>query len=162
MPYSASYERAVDAILFDRVLRNLQAGLRFLRLFLNASGVNSVEPEVVVVAGAAGKANRALVAASVVLREGSEKSEARPVAAVVREIRRSGLVSITVDASAELRFAGALDALTSICSLIAPTPSCDVQGAGLADQQHYTVDDSCFEPSVSYDHRIVADCQSRK
>ena len=36
---------AVDAIFLDGVLRNLQAGLRFLRLLLNAAGIDAVELE---------------------------------------------------------------------------------------------------------------------
>src|SRR4029077_13927050 len=58
---------AVDAILFDRILRNLQTGLRFLRLLLNTARIHTIEGEVVVIAGSAGETDGTLVAASVVL-----------------------------------------------------------------------------------------------
>ena len=64
---------AIDSIFLDRVLRDLQARLRFLRLLLNASGIHAIDLKVVVVAGTAGKTNGALVAATVVLSERSEK-----------------------------------------------------------------------------------------
>ncbi len=79
-------QRAVDAILLDSVLRNLQAGLRFLGLLLNAAGIDAVNLKVVVVSGAAGEANRSLVAAAVILSEGREEGEAGPVASIVGEV----------------------------------------------------------------------------
>src|ERR1700733_4262490 len=77
---------AIDAILLDRVLRDLQARLRFLSLLLNASGIHAINLKVVVVAGTAGKTNGALVAATVVLSERSEKGKAGPIAAVIRKV----------------------------------------------------------------------------
>src|SRR5580704_8958227 len=77
---------AIDSILLDRVLRDLQARLRFLSLLLNASGIHAINLKVVVVAGTAGKTNGALVAATVVLSERSEKCKAGPIAAVIRKV----------------------------------------------------------------------------
>src|SRR5271157_1120387 len=80
-------EGAVDPVLFDCILRDLQSRLRFLRLFLNASGIDAVDRKIVVVAGAAGETNRSLVAAPVVLRERSQQREGGPIAPMVRQIR---------------------------------------------------------------------------
>ena len=62
-------QSAADAVFLDGILRDLQTGLRFLSLLLNASGVDAVELKIVVVPGAAREANGSLIAAAVILRE---------------------------------------------------------------------------------------------
>src|SRR5208337_561250 len=78
---------AVDTVFFDRILRDLQAGLRFLSLLLDAAGIDAVDRKIVVVAGAASETNRSLVAAPIVLRERSQQREGGPIAPIVRKIR---------------------------------------------------------------------------
>ena len=79
-------QSAVDAIFLNCVLGNLQTSLRLLRLLLNTAGVDAVNLKVIVVSRAAGKANGALIAATVVLSKGGEKRETSPVAPVVGKI----------------------------------------------------------------------------
>ena len=61
---------AVDAILFDCILRDLQTRLRFLSLLLNASRVDPVNLEVVVITRTSGETNCALITAPVILGKG--------------------------------------------------------------------------------------------
>ena len=65
-------QSAVDAVLLDCILRNLQTGLRLLGLLLNTAGIDAVKLKVVVVSCAAGEANRTLITATVILRKGRE------------------------------------------------------------------------------------------
>ena len=74
--------RAVNAVLLDGILRDLQADLRFLSLLLNSAGVYSIEAEIIVVTGVSSEANGALVAPAIILREGCEQRQAGPVAAI--------------------------------------------------------------------------------
>ena len=76
---------AADAIFFDRVLGDLQPGLRFLGLLLNAASIDAINLEVIVVTSSSGEADGPLVAAAIVLREGCEQGEAGPVAPVIGE-----------------------------------------------------------------------------
>ncbi len=80
-------QSAADAIFLDCVLRNLQARLRFLGLFLNAACVHAVNLKIIVVARSSCEANGSLIAATVILGERREQRETGPVAPVVREIR---------------------------------------------------------------------------
>ena len=77
----------VDAILFDGVLRDLQTGLRFLRLLLNAAGVNTIERKIVIVTGAPGEADRSLIATAIILRERSKQRKTGPISTIVGKIR---------------------------------------------------------------------------
>ena len=70
----------------------MQAGLRFLRLLLNAAGIDTVNREVVVVARPAGKPDGALVTSAIVLSKGSQQGEAGPISAVVRKIADLGRI----------------------------------------------------------------------
>src|SRR5580704_4929136 len=79
-------KRAADAILRNRVLRNLQPGLGFLSLLLNAAGINTVNLEVIIVARAAGEPNGSLIPATIILRKRCEHGEASPVAPIVGEV----------------------------------------------------------------------------
>ena len=71
-------------------------------------------------------------------------------------------VRITVDASAELRFAGFPDALTSIFSAIRANRKLYIQGARLADLYHDFFDHPGLEAGVRDRHRVAADRQTRK
>jgi len=77
---------AIYAILLDCVLRDLQPGLRLLRLLLDAAGVHAVNLKVVIVASAADEADGALIASAIVLREWRQQRKAGPVAPVVWKI----------------------------------------------------------------------------
>lgn len=85
-PVFGIIQSAVDAVFADCVLRDMQTGLRFLGLLLNASGIDAVKLKIVIVSGATREANGSLIAAAVVLRERGEKSETCPIAPVVWEI----------------------------------------------------------------------------
>src|SRR5262249_12712352 len=76
-----------DLIFLDRILRNLQAGLGFLGLLLNAAGVDAIEREIVIVASPSGKADGALITATVILSEWSKECEAGPVPPVIGQFR---------------------------------------------------------------------------
>src|SRR5450631_530071 len=77
---------AANAIFVDSVLGDLQARLRFLRLFLNTACVDPINLKVVVVARTPRETNGSLVATAVILSEGRQESETGPVAPIVREI----------------------------------------------------------------------------
>ena len=154
-------QRAVDAILLNGVLRNLQAGLRFLSLLLNAAGVDAVNLKVVVVARAAGKANGALIAAAVILSEGREQGEAGPVAPVVGQIRD------LIGANDRGRFGGTAvrrraDALTSTFSVGAPTASVMSRVRVWPTCRITSFDDFGLETLVGHGHAVAANRQAGK
>ncbi len=65
-------ECAIDAVLGDGILGDLQPNLRFLSLLLDAAGIYSVEIKIIVVNGAARVTDGALIAPAIILSERRE------------------------------------------------------------------------------------------
>ncbi len=119
--------------------------MRFLGLFLNTSGVHTVEVKVVVIASPTGETDGALIAATVILRERCQQREARPVAPIDRKIgdlsgcRRLDLHGFANRADSKLR----------------------IECSGLADLQYHVLDDLGFEAGTRNCQGVTANRQAR-
>src|SRR5262249_40127759 len=70
---------SANAKLGNRVERNVEARVGFLRLFLNAAGVDAIESEVTVIERVTREADCPLGAISIVNRAGHKQHQAGPV-----------------------------------------------------------------------------------
>ncbi len=130
-------------------------------LFLNTACVDAINLEVVVIARAAGEANRTLIAATIILGERCEKRETCPVASVVGKVRDlvfpddRGRLGRRVVLGFVGRFHFHLLSDRANCKL-------DIQSARLADLYYDLFDDVRFEAGVCNRHHIPPNRQARE